>query len=147
MKKFKTSIGSLAFACLIGPLIIIPAMPLGILILHAFGVIDTPIGVKELQATLLISSVGLIYAYPLTILFGVPLFMLLRKLQMDNLVTVVICSQLPVILMLLLTKGDFSSPVAISYFSAIVSVSCWFLYRVTMPKERQSKSWRKTSNK
>ena len=114
MKRFKTPIGSLAFSCLVGPLAVIPAMLIGVLIIKVSGLTHTPLSVEDLKFTLMVSVIGLIYAYPLTMLIGMPLFILLRKFNKDNFVTILFISQLPVLSMLAFTKGDYSSPIAIS---------------------------------
>lgn len=116
-------------------------MLFGVLIIKASGLAHFSFSTEELKFTLMVSVIGLIYAYPLTMLIGMPLFILLRKFNKDNFITILFISQLPVLLMLAFTKGDYSSPVAISYFSACVSLSCWFLYRISEPLSARKESF------
>jgi len=133
--------GSLAFSSLVGPLAVIPAMVFGVFIIKVSGLTHSSFSAEELKFTLMVSVIGLIYAYPLTMLIGMPLFILLRKFNKDNFITILFISQLPVLLMLAFTKGDYSSPIAISYFSACVSLSCYFLYRISEPLNARKESF------
>ena len=75
------------------------------------------------------ASVGLIYAYPLTILFGLPVAALLRKLNWFKLPFILLLSLVPVTILFGLFVPIFYGWLIYGYASLAVAFMCWVAYR------------------
>ena len=137
MRVFSSNGRNLLLAVILGPLAIIPAMIIGITLL----IILFPSEADNLRATytagLVIALVGLAYSYGFTLFYGMPIYLILRKLEVANLATVTLSALLPAAII-----GVATSAVEIgllsSYFSLVVAYSCWWL---------SSRNDRESSNK
>ncbi|HEX7763787.1 MAG TPA: hypothetical protein VF433_09270 [Cellvibrio sp.] len=71
---------------------------------------------------------GLIFAYPLTIFFGLPVAALLRKIGMFNLPVLLLVSLIPANIIFGVFEPTLAGWLFYSYASLAVALGCWYSY-------------------
>ena len=127
MRTFSTSFRKNLFATLLGPLSVIPAT---IVYALAFKVIEPSANNSNFELVPLVVVVALMVAYPVTLLFGLPISLILQKVNRFSLINL-----LGAILSLILIYGFVSGAqlteiVLVVYFSSFVVTGCYYLHRV-----------------
>ena len=127
MNTFSSQFRKNFLACLIGPLAIIPATVVYAL---AFKVIEPAANVDNFELVPFMALFGLLFAYPVTLLVGLPISLVLQRMHTFNFAT------LSVIVVLLAALYSFINSIQllefafIIYFSIWVSSTCWYLHKV-----------------
>ncbi|WP_319557348.1 hypothetical protein [Thiomicrorhabdus sp.] len=120
-------------AGLIGPLGLYPAFFVAWVVL---ALLDTYEGRASLESAsdglllfLGMATVGLIYAYPLTIMFGLPSAAFLRKLNLFKLPIVLLISLIPVSILFGIFVPTFYGWLIYGYASLSVAFLCWLTFK------------------
>lgn len=127
MKTFSDHVRKNIYACLFGPLAILPAS-IGYALF--FKVYEPSANVDNFQIVPLFILIGLIVAYPITIFVGLPLSFILQNLGKFNLITMSSVVLIGSSIVTLSTGGGLHDFVFIAYFSLFVSTLCFYLHRV-----------------
>jgi len=113
-------------AFILGPLSVLPAsIPLVLFFLATGEPLIEGIGGK-IASGLFVGFLGLLVAYPLTLCYGMPVWLALNKLNKLTLRNILIASTGPAILIGIYVQ-EISSALFYSYFSVIVAGSCWII--------------------
>lgn len=114
----------LLYATLIAPLAIIPAM-LMIVTLQLF--VQIPKDIAAIYGgAFMIAIVGLTYSYGFTLLYGLPVYLILRRYGRHTFTHLLTASLIPaLILFALLQAWPFF--VAMVWFSGITGIAFWYL--------------------
>jgi hypothetical protein len=114
-------------ACLMGPLAILPAT-----VLYSLGYKLLEPAANEDQSGIvpLFILFGLLIAYPMTILVGLPISLLLQKIRRFNLFYLLSASCFVVAGYTLFMSGSFSSFLFTLYYSTSVALACYYFYRL-----------------
>ena len=133
----------LTAAVILGPLMIYPALAIPSLFRlywvnpEGFNFLNGLIG------SLATATVALIPGYLLTILFGLPVFLFLRKRNKQSLLNIMLLSLVPVAIASVTNSSDpLATFIGYGYFSIIVGFACWVV-ACWLPKKaltRQSKA-------
>jgi len=128
-------------AVLLGPLAVFPAAIIGGAIMWHTGNMQQYDLLDHVLVGLAFATMGLVFAYPLTIFYGLPLFLILRRYKYERLWAIVIGAMIPVIIISNSTYTDrISDPLTFyGYFAIWVSVTCW-LIAVLLPNKSSNKS-------
>jgi hypothetical protein len=111
---------------LLGPLAVIPAT---ILYAVAFKFIDPVANYDQGSVAPLFIIFGLLVAYPVTLIIGLPCSVLLEKFGKFNLINLLLVSALVVSIYALIMGGSFLGYLFMLYFAVWVACGCWFFYR------------------
>jgi hypothetical protein len=128
-------------AGLLGPLAVYPAIFTAV----AIGWLTVPAAasssLEKYMTALRVGSYGVVIAYGVTWLYGVPLYRLLARYGLNNLFAILIGAMIPSFLLgqVLGEGGIVSDSAFFAYFSAWVSVFCWAL-AVWLPRRRSNNS-------
>ena len=127
MKTFSELFRKNLLACLFGPLAIIPAT-----IVYSLGykLIEPAANEDQSGVMPLFILFGLIVAYPITLLVGLPVSILLQKLSRFNLMNLLLVTLFVVSGYALFVGGSFSGYLFILYFSVSVALASYYFYRV-----------------
>lgn len=113
-------------ACLVGPLAIIPA---SLIYRASFAFLDSSLHLLDFEGILIFAFGGLVVAYTITFILGLPIALLLHKYQKLNFVNI---SLVPVMLSVILAvsiQEEIWDFLFVMYFGLFVSTACWLLYR------------------
>ena len=126
---------------LLGPLAVFPAAIFGIVILSLTGYMPEHDLIDKVLVSIVFAIMGLFFAYPLTLLYGLPLFLILKHYKYERLWVVVISTMIPVaIISDERVLGRIAEPLLFyGYFAIWVSVICW-LIAVWLPNVSANKS-------
>ncbi|MEJ2345794.1 MAG: hypothetical protein P8090_10360 [Gammaproteobacteria bacterium] len=114
-------------AVLLGPLAVFPAMLIGESLLW-IGAPAVPTDlVGQYHGAVLVAAVGLAYAYPLTLVYGVPAFLILRRHRLDRLWIVIGAGMVPVAALWALNTYPVELFGVYAYFATWVSAACWII--------------------
>jgi len=112
-------------AVLIGPLAIIPAVPIGVLLAATFASVRDGAFpgnfIGDLSASPIYAIAGLAYSYPFTLLYGLPVYLILRKLNILNMPSICVMALLPGVA-LGIYQSSIILAVFMGYFSLAVAV-------------------------
>lgn len=133
MFRFNSPLASIAAALLLGPWFVIPALLLAVTFTDVVGMGGLSLDRRSFLAFSGVGFVGLMYAYPITVLFGLPMFLILRKLKLDKLLIILAVSQIPALILYFLGRSSLQGALAVSFFSASVAFGCWLVYYFTRP--------------
>jgi hypothetical protein len=127
MRTFSESTRQTILAVFIGPLSIIPAMAAAQTFIFLISPANTPDIAEQYWGGFLISAIGLLYSYGFTFLYGVPVYIVLKKLQINRAVYIFVASLVPAVVFFIMSPDAWPIYLAIAYFSVIVGFSCWFI--------------------
>lgn len=127
MKTFSDLFRKNLYACLIGPLEVIPAT---IIYALAFRFIAPEANRDNFELVPLVALIALIVAYPITLFVGLPLSIILQKYGNFNFRTLLAITLLLIFVYSLLSGAQFLEVALITYFSTFVVTGCWYLHRV-----------------
>ena len=113
-------------AFLLGPLAVIPAT---ILYGGVFKFIDPVANYDQGSVTPLFIIFGLLVAYPVTLIIGLPSSVLLEKFGKLNLINLLLVSALVISIYVLMMGGSFLGYLFMLYFAVWVVCGCWLFYR------------------
>ena len=120
-------------AGLIGPLGLYPAFFVAWIVLALLDTCEGRASFESASDGLLLflgmATVGLIYAYPLTIVFGLPAAALLRKVKLFNLPVVLLVSLIPVSILFGVFVPTFHGWLIYGYASLSVALLCWLTFK------------------
>ena len=127
-------------AVLLGPLAVFPAALFGSVIIWLTEYMPQYNLNEKLLVSLVFATMGLFFAYPLTLLYGLSLFLILKHYKYERLWIVVIGAMIPVFIM---SKVSFTSRMSeplifYGYFAIWVSIACW-LIAVWLPNRSSNK--------
>lgn len=122
-------------AVIVGPLAVFPAMLIGESLLWISVPASPPDLIEQSYGAGIIAALGLVYAYPLTVVYGVPVFLILRWYQLDHLWMVVGIAMAPVAVIWAGYGYNVEVLLFAGYFAAWVSGACW-LVAVWLPARR-----------
>lgn len=114
-------------AVLLGPLSIIPAMVVASTLIIIISPSNPPNIFEQYWGGFLISLFGLAYSYGFTILYGVPAYLVLKKLHRNNLFYILAASLVPAMVFFAISPNAWPIYVAMAYFSVIVGFACWII--------------------
>ncbi len=128
MKKFSDTIIKNLASILVGPIAVVPAM---FLILFIGDVLkpDASSNIDWPQVLGVYGFVSAAIAYVVTLLFALPLMLLLQKFKAFNIFSVIASAVLISLVITLMTSGQFLTFLILSYFSVIVAVASWFVHK------------------
>ena len=127
MKTFSDSFRKNFYACLIGPLSVIPATVIYAL---AFKIIEPEANTTNFDLVPFLVFVTLVIAYPITILFGLPISLVLQKTEKFNFLNLMLVTLFSVLLYAFLTDAQSVEIYLIIYYSCFVATGCYFLHRI-----------------
>lgn len=111
----------------IGPLAILPAMLLAISVLRIIYPEAQAEILHQYHGGLVVSFFGLILSYGFTLLYGIPVYWLLNRLNRYNVVMVILASLLPALFFSALDHQQWPYYLAMAYFSVFVATACWLM--------------------
>ena len=114
-------------ACIFGPLAILPATLLYAL---AFKIFAPESNQNQVDVISVFILVGLIVAYPLTLIIGVPLTITLEKLNKLNLSNILLATVGLVSFYAVVQGGSFLGYLFILYFAVWVAICSWYFYKI-----------------
>lgn len=118
----------LLLALLIGPLATIPA----ILVLFTFMLFFIPkLPTNLLDSYGLATMYGvftLIASYAVTLIYGLPVYYLLKKLNLGFWGMLAVVSLMPACVVLLIGKNTWLAALVTAWVSLCVAFACWYLY-------------------
>ena len=117
----------LIIAIVVGPLSIIPAIILYMTLEFILSPSNPPDLLGIYLGGLFVALLGLVYAYGYTLIYGVPSFLLLRKYKMDNAITILIVSLIPVSILFAINPDRWFTYGEMAYLSVVVALSCWLI--------------------
>jgi hypothetical protein len=127
---FKRNLAS----ALIAPIALYPATFFAWFFLALLDLIDKKESVRSfggatdgLELLFAIPTIGLIFAFPLTIIFGIPIALILQKLNIFKLPIILSLSLVPVTLLAVFISS-FHGMSIFYYFSLAVAFSYWLVY-------------------
>lgn len=127
MKAFSTETRANIAAFFIGPLFLIPAVLAGIAILSVLNGQANEIG-SALAVGVMVALYGLfVFAYPMTLIIGIPSILLLKKFGKYSLLSLVSVSFVGAGIVAVLIEPGLESWLLFCYCSASVSFGCWFV--------------------
>ncbi|MBI1424773.1 MAG: hypothetical protein GC149_15110 [Gammaproteobacteria bacterium] len=112
----------------VGPLIIIPAS----IVLVIFQIIVFPLPDEAWHTYLLLYiALGIPISYGVSLIFGVPVALILRKLNSLNILSIIAVSQIGAVLVcwLMFSEININEMVLFSYFALIVAIGNWLVYK------------------
>jgi len=126
---------------LLGPLASLPAGITGTILMVYFSEVKQIADLHYLiETSITIGMAGAYYAYPFTLLYGLPVFLILRQYNYERLWLVVFLSVIPVYLLSGGSIGGRPNPLLVTMSFAIwISVTCW-LIAVWLPNFRSNNS-------
>ena len=134
MKTFSETTRRTILAVIVGPLSIIPAMVLAQTLVFIASPANPPDILEQYKGGIFVSVVGLLYSYGFTLLYGVPVYLALKKFGKNKAIYVFMASLVPAILFLAMSPELWPIYLAMAYFSIVVGFSCWF---IAVRSERQ----------
>lgn len=140
MFRVKSSIASIFLALLLGPWFVIPALLILVIFTDVTGMNDLALDHRSFLAFSGIAFIGLMYAYPITVLFGLPVFLILRKFKLDKLPILLSVSLLPALLAYLAGESSLSGALSVALFSVFTAFGCWLIYYYTHPLSTEARS-------
>lgn len=132
VKAFPETTRRNVLAVVVGPLALVPAIVLATLAntLCQGGSSDW----QELMVfALTVSVIGLFFAYPLVLAFGVPAVLVLRHYQRLGFVPLAILGVLCALLLTLCFSPYLNAFLMFGYCSVWVVSGCWYAYKYTKP--------------
>ena len=126
MRTFSETFRKNLYACLLGPLSVIPAT---ILYTLAFKFIAPEANADNFELLPLVVIVALMVAYPITLVFGLPISIILQKLNRFNLFNLIIVTNSCLLIYGYITNAQVTEMVLVIYYGLFVSSSCWYLYK------------------
>lgn len=124
MTIFDPETRKLIVVVLVGPLAILPAL---LLLSLATALLDTT---DAGTSFLLFSLIGLEIAYPVSIVFGVPILLVLKHFNQLNLVTLIAAAILIVMTLSILLPFSLSLMFLYIYCALAVATGSWWVYKV-----------------
>ena len=139
MHKLSRELQQTLRATALAPLAIIPAMMFAVSYAFLVAFLRTyeipPNALSEYTAALVMGSVGLIFGYAFTIFYGVPVYLILKKIKMLNVISILIMSLVPAVVFGLFVS-DLMTFLFMGYFSFWVAIVFWWI----VPKHTPSSS-------
>ena len=126
MKTFSDSFRKNAFACIFGPLAVIPAT---IVYALAFKIIAPQANSSNFELVPFVAFIALAVAYPATLFLGLPISLILQKMGKFNLVNLLIVSTISISTYGVISGAHLTEFVLAIYFSIFVVTGCWYLHR------------------
>lgn len=128
MKILSNTTRKNVLAFLLGPIFLLPAMMLGILVSAVF---DPSADIRAaLEAFYIYAFVGLIFfAYPMTLFLGLPAIHLLSRYKRLTLAYLLPISFFGAGIVTLITGSTLGGFLMFAYCSAAVGFGCWYVYR------------------
>ncbi len=123
----KQELKYLLLATLVAPLAIYPATLLGEFVVFVFSPVGAAEMFQRLKESMLITTAALVYAYALTIFYGLPVFLLLRKLQRLKLRFILAAGVVAAVAVSLITEDSVVPILLFAYFGLVVSFTGWFV--------------------
>ena len=80
---------------------------------------------RQYHGGLVISFFGLFLGYLFTILYGLPVYWLLNKLNHYTLITTTLASLIPALLFIIFNNEQWPYYLGMAYFSVFVAISFW----------------------
>lgn len=118
------------FALLLGPLAVIPATLLAAALIPLLsGDFRPGEALPFLGGTLVTALVIVIYAYAFTLFYGLPVYLLLKRLGWLGNWSIAISSLLPSALICLLVPASIVFIAMINYLSLVTGMACWFVHQ------------------
>jgi hypothetical protein len=114
-------------ACLLGPLAIVPASALYAL---GYKLLEPTANEDQSGIVPMFILFGLLVAYPMTILVGLPISLLLQRICRFNLFYLLSASFFVVAGYTLFVSGSFSGFLFILYYSTSVAWASYYFYRL-----------------
>lgn len=128
MKAYSDRTRKVVIASLLGPLAVIPAMVVAVAVMYMFDVSSQEPVSEIFEGTFVMAAFSLFYSYPLVIIYGLPLYLILRRYKKDSLIYILSLSLLPAAALgASYDTGGFWIFVIFGYFSLSVALSCWML--------------------
>jgi len=131
MKVLADTTRGFIFAVLAGPLAIIPAMMALIVAMLAAGVFEADDVAKDLGYSLMVAIFGAMYGYGFVVLYGAPIYAVLRRYKKATLLNIVIASLGPSSIALIALPSAWPLWAAMAYFSITVAITCWYIVIAT----------------
>lgn len=114
----------------LGPLLLVPG-------LGAVGVLVSVLNLSSFSdfwgmtaLYLMYGVVGLIFAYPAAVIYGLPVMLALRAFGKFTLPFLLVASVLPASILLGIVAPSFLGWLLYSYSSVIVALGCWYVFRL-----------------
>lgn len=117
------------FSITLGPLLLVPAL----------GMVGSVISIMNLSnfsdftgmtaLYLMYGAIGLMFAYPGTIIFGLPSMLALRAYNKFNLPMLIAVSLIPATIIFGLVMPTLGGWLFYGYSSAAVAVGCWYAFK------------------
>jgi hypothetical protein len=128
MKTFSDTTRKNIFVFFVGPLVMLPAVLLGALVLSLFA------GGEDLLSALgfglFVASIGLVvFAYPATLVIGIPAIIILERKNKYGLMPLVLIGLLGAGFITVLSAPSVFVLAAYSYSAISVSLGCWYANR------------------
>jgi hypothetical protein len=127
MRTFSTSFRKNLFATLLGPLTVIPAT---IVYALAFKVIEPSANNSNFELVPLVVVVAVMVAYPVTLLFGLPISLILQKVNRFSLINLLGATLSLILIYGFVSGAQLTEIVLVVYFSSFVVTGCYYLHRV-----------------
>lgn len=125
MKRFSEETRQTLQAIAVCPLSIVPAMFVGVTFAFFLTLLHTheipTNALSEYTAAFVMALVGLIYGYVFTIFYGVPVYLVLKKIKMLNIFSVSLLSLLPAMIVGV-SQSNLMAFLFMGYFSLWVSI-------------------------
>jgi len=117
-------------AFLISPLAVFPALLVAVFvafIVEAIKISGIPSNaLSEFTAAFIYAAVAPLVSYPITLLYGLPVYLLLKKLNKYNLYSLAALAILPAVV-IGIAEADVFVFLGIAYFSLCIAISFWWL--------------------
>jgi len=128
MKTFSDTARKNMVSILVGPIAVVPAMFL-MLLVSAILNSDASANTDWSQVLSIYGIASVVIAYILTVIFALPLVLLLQKFKVFNFFSVIASAVLISLVITLMTSGQFLAFLILGYFSIIIAVACWFVHK------------------
>ena len=129
MKAFSNRTRNLVGTVVLGPLSVLPAILIAATFIGIFGPGITQDVLEDLNGWFLFLLVALLYSYGFTIIYGLPVYLILLKLQKNTFPYVFVASLVPSLILISFSPEMWQSFIIMGYFSLCVGLCCWFLVR------------------
>lgn len=95
-----------------------------------FKLYEPSANADNLEIVPLFIVIGLLVAYPVTLILGLPISLILQKYDKFKLQYLSLIVLVGTVLSILISGGGIPDFIFVVYFSLSVSTFCWYLYRV-----------------
>ncbi|MCC2608183.1 hypothetical protein [Planctobacterium marinum] len=130
MKTFSLTTRKNIRAVLIAPFSVFPAVFFLYLLLFFYALATNEVvsSTDLVDVGVIVAFVGWIFAVVLTFIYGLPIALLLQRINKFKLSLLLPVSLFPTLTILLVTKAEFGVLFLYAYCSVIVAITYWFMF-------------------